>query len=111
MNITVTHVIHPDTLNVLQAFINAITGQTVITKPVVNGKAKEVKESKATTTGSETAEAIKITIEQVRASVQKKSQAGKRDQIKTLLSDFGADKVTSLQPDQYATFYEKIEAL
>jgi hypothetical protein len=107
MNITVTHVIHPDSLSVLQSLVNAMTGQNIV-KPGVNGKAKEQKPADS---GSETAEAIKITIEQVRASVQKKSQAGKRDQIKSLLADFGADKVTSLQPDQYSSFYEKIEAL
>lgn len=119
MDLTINIAIHPDSLNVLKEFITLIkAGGTpaATTKservPGLNGAVKIDKvEKPIQATGSETNEAVRLTIEQVRAAVQKKSTAGKKDQIKSLLGEFGVGKVTDLQPDQYQAFHEKIELL
>jgi len=52
-----------------------------------------------------------ITIETVRALVQSKATAGKRDEVKALLNAFEVARVTDLDPAQYADFMLKAEAL
>lgn len=62
---------------------------------------KEVKEVKETS----------LTIETIRAAIADKSKAGKRDDIKALLKEFGASRATDLTTDQYAEFNAKLSAL
>jgi hypothetical protein len=52
-----------------------------------------------------------ITLESVRSKVQAKSKVGKRESIKDLLTEFGVERVTSLEKTQYADFISKLEAL
>jgi hypothetical protein len=52
-----------------------------------------------------------ITLESVRSLVQAKSKSGKRDGIKALLTEFGVERVTSLEKSQYSEFLTKLEAL
>lgn len=73
-------------------------------------------ESDPTVTAAEPAastqtEAPEMSIETVRALVQEKSQAGKRAELKKLLTEFGTDRVTDLDPAKYSEFYKKAEAL
>jgi hypothetical protein len=115
-NVTVTHTLHPD---VLQVLANLFQGASNVQNgKKVNGSKKEVaKELPAATTTTDESPAPSVTpaatisIEQLRSLVQTKAQAGKRDEIKKILGEFGADKVTSLQENQYADFHEKINAL
>lgn len=52
-----------------------------------------------------------ITVEQLRAAVSQKATAGKRAEIKALLTSFGAENVTSLDKDNYADFLNQVKAL
>lgn len=78
-------------------------------------KAAQTKETpkKAETTGevdsSETStEATKnpVTIEQVRAVMAEKSQAGLTAQVKALLESFGAAKLSAVNPEDYEALLE-----
>jgi anaerobic ribonucleoside-triphosphate reductase len=120
MNITVTLTADTALLTVLQALLNLAPAASVTTQQsaptaVVETKEKpaaqeiEKKEVAMPSVNGKTITAI--TIEQIRALVKKKADEGKRDQIKTTLAEFGADKVTSLQQDQYTDFHTKLEAL
>lgn len=52
-----------------------------------------------------------VTIEQVRAVMAAKSQDGKTQQVKALLKKYGADKLSGVQPEQYADLLKDAEAL
>lgn len=52
-----------------------------------------------------------ITLETVREAVQKKALEGKRDEVKKILSEFKAPRVTDLKDTQYVDFLKQIEAL
>ena len=72
---------------------------------------KEAKQAEATgeTSSSETSiEAIKnpVTIEQVRAVMAEKSQAGFTAQVKALLETFGAAKLSAVNPEDYEALLE-----
>lgn len=43
-----------------------------------------------------------VTIEQVRAVLAEKSQTGLTEQVKTLLESFGANKLSAVNPEDYA---------
>lgn len=64
---------------------------------------EEVKPTATTTTD--------ITVEQLRAVVSEKANAGKRTEIKQLLTAFGAENVTSLDKSLYAEFLTKVTAI
>lgn len=55
--------------------------------------------------------ATDITVEQLRAAVSQKATAGKRAEIKALLTSFGAENVTSLDKDNYADFLNQVNSL
>ena len=52
-----------------------------------------------------------ITVEDLRAIVRDKAQAGKREPLKALLAEFDATSVTTLKEEQYSAFKAKAEAL
>lgn len=56
-------------------------------------------------------EAPKVTFEQIRDIVQTKNQAGKKAQIKEILAEFGAGRVTEVKTEQYNEFHAKVAAL
>jgi len=116
INIKVTHTLDADTLAAIKSIFSH--ENTAPVAEAKNGKVKEqakrvaeeVKQEEKTT-GTDAAATVKKTIVDVRAAVQKKSQAGKKEQVKSLLAEFGTDKVTNLAADQYEDFYAKVEAL
>ena len=57
------------------------------------------------------AKAETITIETVRAEVQLKAVAGKRDELKSLLKEFGVERVTDLAEADYSEFINKVKEL
>lgn len=75
--------------------------QTAGTTPVISDTT-EVKESSAETT-------VEITLEQVRAEVVKLSQNGKRDELKKILTSFGAANVATLEKSKYADFLKELQ--
>jgi|GEM_PF-5522522 len=118
MNITVTIALQPQVITLMQALLGNVSNPKSETKqtaaPVADAPATEKEEVKNVTSGEIKAKNGSangsVTIEIIRAAVSAKS-ATKRNEIKALLAEFGADKVTSLQPDQYADFHQKLTAL
>ena len=51
------------------------------------------------------------TVEQLRAAVKAKSEAGHRDALKKLLTEYGAANVTALAQEHYADFLAKVNEL
>lgn len=58
-----------------------------------------------------TASTTKLTVEQVRAATSAKAKAGKRAEVKELLSKYDADSVTTMNASDYEAFYAELEAL
>lgn len=52
-----------------------------------------------------------VTIEQLRAVIAAKAKAGKREVIKAIINELGAQNATTLDPAKYAEAFEKISAL
>lgn len=52
-----------------------------------------------------------VTIEQVRAVLAEKSQAGLTGEVRKLLGSFGADKLSAVSPDRYAELIEAAKDL
>ena len=52
--------------------------------------------------------AMNITLEEVRASLVKTSRAGFREEVKALLTKYGAKTLSEVKPESYATL--KLEA-
>lgn len=73
------------------------------TTRVVETTTAEVTETTASTT--------KLTVEQVRAATSAKAKAGKRAEVKELLSKYDADSVTTMNASDYEAFYAELEAL
>ena len=119
MNITVTHTLSPEIIALLQGFIQTPNGSSASTAPVKEIKQKSTKQETAvpavsTPASEETKtddDTVQPTLERVREAVQTKSQTGKREQLKSLLTEFGTDKVTNLDPKQYAAFLKKVNEL
>jgi hypothetical protein len=82
--------------------LNAIEDLQDLEKAIAPKK-EEVKQTTATTAD--------IAVEQLRAVVSEKATAGKRTEIKQLLTAFGAENVTSLDKSLYAEFLTKVKDL
>ena len=68
-------------------------------------KAARTKEAKNDVADAE------ITIEQVRAVMAEKSQAGLTAEVKEVLKSFGAIKVSAVKPEDYAALLEEIKKI
>lgn len=53
----------------------------------------------------------KISITEVRAVMAEKSRAGKTQEIKQLLKEFGADKLSSVSEEQYEELMKRAEVM
>lgn len=78
-------------------------------KPVVTETAAP--EVKTETEQATEAEAHTITVEELRTIVRDKAQAGKREQIKAILTEMDSTSVTTLKEEQYADFLTKVNKL
>ena len=52
-----------------------------------------------------------VTLEEVRAVLAEKSSAGHTDEVRKLLQDFGAAKLSAVDPKDYAALKAKAEVL
>ncbi len=120
MEVKVTIGFNQETLSLLESFVSSFGGAAKAKKTTAatngtatNGvaKAEPVKEEEPQQTAENSVTDKDVTIEQVRAAVQTKAQAGNRDKIKSLLAEFNVAKVTELQPTDYSPFLEKVNAL
>ncbi len=85
------------------ARLNAIEDLQDLEKAIAPKK-EETKETAKVT-------ASDITVEQLRAAVSQKASAGKRTELKNLLSTFGAENVTTLDKSKYGEFLTAVKAL
>lgn len=53
----------------------------------------------------------KVSLEEVRAVLGQKSQAGLTAEVRELISKFGGSKLSDVPPDQYAALLKEAEAL
>lgn len=72
------------------------------------GNSKDVQTEKA---GKTSTPEKKISITEVRAVMAEKSRAGKTQEIKQLLKEFGADKLSSVPEEQYEELMKRAEVL
>lgn len=55
--------------------------------------------------------AKEYTLEDVRAALAEKSRAGKTDEVKALISKYGADRLSSIDPSKYAALMADAEVI
>ena len=134
INITHTITLAPEVLSLLHAFLGKSQQDTPVatgTAPSAKAQAQAVAkvepkaapepvqeqapeaapaktESKAADTATK---ATAVTLEQVRDVVQRKALAGKREDVKAILTAFGAPNVTSLDKAVYSEFLDQVNAL
>lgn len=79
------------------------------TKPVPQKpeKAEKGVETEAPIKEQET----KVTVETVRAVLAEKSRAGKTQEVRTLLNEFGADRLSAVPEEKLGDLLKKAEAL
>jgi hypothetical protein len=88
-----------------------------VKKPSRTKKTEEVKETKEEKLEikqdplPEEISGPKVTLEQVRAKLAEVSRNGKKNEAKALISKYGADKLTDIDPDHYAAVLKEAEAL
>lgn len=118
MEITVKLTAESKLLNAIELIGNMFAGQMPKPEKAVKTTTKqEVVKPPAPAKAETASEPVKvesekpISVEQVRKAVMAQSQAGKRDEIKALLAEFKAVRVTDLTNDQYPEFLQKVNAL
>lgn len=80
-------------------------------KPKTKEKTPTSPSPEESSTGSSTESKPVITIEQVRAVLAEKSQAGLTSQVKDLLTQFGSVKLSGIDPARYPELIEAAKAL
>lgn len=73
--------------------------------------ANAVMDSDNTSAEASEVEAPVVTLEQVRAVLSAKSYAGLTDQVKALISKYGATKLSAVDPKHYADLLKDAEGL
>lgn len=107
LNITVTLTADQKLLEVLGNLFRGV--QNVPNEQTVLPAVKPTGPAPAAPTVKE--EKSDITVEELRALVAQKAKSGKRDAIKTLLTSYEAESVSTLAAKDYIDFKTKLEAL
>lgn len=112
-NLKVEVSLSAETLQTVNAFIAALKGETTIVK--MNGAVeKPIFTAKATEkpSGQKTAEAVVITLEQIRkVAAEKKAAKDGSAKLKALLDQFGAASVSKVPEGSYTEFYNALTTL
>lgn len=102
----------------LQAVADAVSNNDVAEEMTTtkklegNGKPKAAAKKTATKkTVKAEPEAKPLTLEEVRAVLAKKSRAGHTAEVKELLNKHGADKLSEINPSEYAALLADAEVL
>jgi hypothetical protein len=114
MDVKIELTASPELLAVLKTIADALAASKTPASKNGNGidfKAAAKKEKEKEASGSNGAEKVTVTIEQIRAMVRKKSDEKKKPAIIKLLSEYHVENVTSLDEEQYPSFYTDIQAL
>ena len=59
----------------------------------------------------ESAEKRPLTLEEVRAVLARRSRDGHTEEVKAVISRFGADKLSAIDPSQYEELLKKVEMI
>lgn len=96
----------------LQAVADAVSNNDVAEESEGNGKPKAAaKKTAAKKTVKAEPEAKPLTLEEVRAVLAEKSRAGHTAEVKELLNKHGADKLSGINPSEYAALLADAEVL
>jgi hypothetical protein len=111
MNATLTIDLSSTSPDVIADVLKMLNGSSAsVTEPVqAPSKGKKITPPPATNK-TETEAQKDVTVEQVRAAVAAKRDTH-REQIKSLLTEFGAESVTKLDKANYNSFLQKVNAL
>ncbi|RMD03215.1 hypothetical protein D9O40_03480 [Clostridium autoethanogenum] len=74
----------------------------------VNSEEAAVRDSKGEAKLKDTQEQKKPTLEEVRAAMAEKNREGHREEIKAIIVNHGANKLTSLDPKYYAKVLKEV---
>lgn len=108
MNITIK-VEAEELIEAINKLASAVSlNPAVIDQPVVVKNAPAKKPAKAEAPAPE---AKAITLEQVRAKLAEVSNAGKKNEVKELLTSYGVSKLTDLPAEKYSELLAEAEAL
>ena len=103
----------PEIVDAMEVLALAISNQSKLLNPKPAPESKpdhkpnEIEE-KATDSKSEKKQISEV---EIRAKFVALSKKGKKAELKKLLTDFGVEKVSDLQPDQYQKAMEKLTEL
>ena len=81
------------------------------TRKTAKAKTEEVADVHETEPVPEEAEKPKVTFEQVRAALAKKSQMGYTSAVKNLVENYGVEKLSDIKPENYAEILEQAEMI
>lgn len=94
------------TLTILAAEVESVLMQQSAEVPATEVEQKPVEKQEQSPKGTSSKESSKedkqvVTIEQVRAVMAEKSQAGLTNKVKEVLEKFGAAKLSAVKPEDY----------
>ena len=81
------------------------------TRKTAKAKTEEAADVHETEPVPEEAEKPKVTFEQVRAALAKKSQMGYTSAVKNLVENYGVEKLSDIKPEKYAEILEQAEMI
>jgi phage-related tail fiber protein len=113
INFTLTLTADAPLLDVLRQIATAMSGGKAISAAPApsNGQAPAGMKAVSNESAAQVGTTASVTLEQVRALVTAKSQAGKMPEVKALLTTFGVSKVTELPAEKYDAFYAEINKI
>lgn len=95
-------------LEVIKGLELVIAGLRVCIEQSEEAKAEVVKEAQQ----EQTQKVVEvITLEEVRAVLAAKSQAGKQPEVKSLITKFGGNKLTDIAPQHYQQLMQEAQVL
>lgn len=95
-------------LEVIKGLELVITGLRVCIEQSEEAKPEVVKEAQQ----EQTQKVVEvITLEEVRAVLAAKSQAGKQPEVKALITKFGGNKLTDIDPQHYHKLMQEAQVL
>ena len=81
------------------------------TRKTAKAKTEEAADVHETEPVPEEAEKPKVTFEQVRAALAKKSQMGYTSAVKNLVENYGVERLSDIKPENYAEILEQAEMI
>lgn len=120
ITVTITHNVAPEVLSLLEKFVSNLPAEKKQApvkqmknsdKPVEEPPAKDTSSEAPAETSTSNEPKDSLTIEQVRAEVKKASEAGKKENVKALLVEFGTPNVTGLPVERFGEFVTRLKAI